>query len=348
MFSNIPPDLTLPPGGSMIPGSGTVYIGSQQLPPDLTGYGAEAGVVFWSNAAGLSSGIDYWYIAQFAVLPDQPDLFQCGYKVSGGGVKALWGGWIDGAGHENATFEAEYQTTLTSRSQNTWVTAPNGDVHVQAHNAWLEALTSDAHLRADNGNTFVESLLAQIIIKSANGLFLESTYPGPAAIQLITAQGTVMVGGAAAGVGPNLTVSGWAGSGTAVEIKANNTTQDRWQTSTTLQTFGGVANTAVTFDWRWTPDYILDLRFRVKSPGPAFSVGLVATVTAPAALPTLDDPPGTGIFTGAGMGNGGAYNGGLINFVARLNSNKTLDLFLSGASGVSDITGGIVTSTPKV
>lgn len=60
MFANLPNDLTLPPGGALTPGSGTIYIGSGNLPTLLTPY--PGALVFYSDAGGFAGNIEYFYI----------------------------------------------------------------------------------------------------------------------------------------------------------------------------------------------------------------------------------------------------------------------------------------------
>lgn len=88
-FTNLPPDLTLPPGGSLTPGSGTVYIGGPQLPVGIaTDPQYKAAIIFYTDAIGLSMGIDYWFIAHFSledlIKSSSLDGVRWGYYPTGG------------------------------------------------------------------------------------------------------------------------------------------------------------------------------------------------------------------------------------------------------------------------
>ncbi len=247
-FRNVPDDLTLPPTGQLIPGSGTLYIGSKQIPADLLADGALAAFVWFSNSAGLAVGIDYWYIAHLRI-GTQADLFQAGYKPTGGTRKAIWGGWLDGSGNQFSTYEAQNNVNLQSS---------------------LKDVT-------------LNSLAHDIIGTAARAVFLEGDFAGPGAVQLISPNGNIGFGKASGIPGVNARIGGWSGGGTRAYIKAGNTDQETWNSDTSTQTFGGIAGCTVTVEWRITIDYIVEVRFQVHSPSNVPNTNLVFAL--PAAVP---------------------------------------------------------------
>ena len=120
------------------------------------------------------------------------------------------------------------------------------------------------------------------------------------------------------------------------------TTQDGWNTSSTTQTFGGVANCTVKIDWRWTPDYIMDLRFSVSCP--SAPTGSTASANLPATVPAIDLSPG-------GMGVLGAVSASQIGartaMTARLTTTQVQVYIATNPNGNTLFEGSFTTTLNK-
>jgi len=81
-FRNIPLDLTLPPGGSLTPGSGTVYIGGPHLPTEIKALNTFGAIIFYSGSGDPLA--DYYYIAYFQLFGVY--YLSIGYKRHSDGV----------------------------------------------------------------------------------------------------------------------------------------------------------------------------------------------------------------------------------------------------------------------
>lgn len=299
-------DLVIPSNGALSPGSNTFYIGGPRIPADLKADGALSALIWYSNADGLAAGVDYWYIAHLR-LGSQQDLLQAGYKPTGSTRRALWGGWIEASGKEYATFEA--YNTLN-----------------------LEATTEDVN---------VTSVLHDIVVTAARAIFIEADYTGPGALQLIAPNGSVAMGKASGIPGSNLQFAGFNTS--RVQMRAYNTDQDKWNSSTTSQTIGGVANCTVLLNWRFTADYILDVRYFVTfpvAPGAAANMSF----TLPGSFPTTDLAPLT---------TRGAYGlclsqagGTLVNMITRIDPG-IIYVFTNGVLNIATWEASITLSIPK-
>lgn len=82
-FTNVPPDLTLPPGNGLGAGTGTVYIGAANLPPGLNTGAYKSAFIWYTDAVGQALGIDYWFLAYTSdAVPEAGVRF--GYYPTGG------------------------------------------------------------------------------------------------------------------------------------------------------------------------------------------------------------------------------------------------------------------------
>ena len=120
------------------------------------------------------------------------------------------------------------------------------------------------------------------------------------------------------------------------------TTQDGWNTSSTTQTVGGVANCTVNIDWRWTPDYIMELRFSILCP--SAPSGSTMTANLPGTVPAIDLSPG-------GMGVLGAVSASQVGtrtaMTARLSTTQILVYIATNPNGNTSFEGSFTTTLAK-
>jgi hypothetical protein len=276
-FKNLPPDLTLPPGGSLTPGSGTVYIGGPNLPASMSQF--ESAIIFYSDTVGLAHGIDYWYLAHFGQshVPFTADGIQIGFYPTGGpNTLSMFGVFVDSNGRDDVTIETNTgNIILNSRRQLT-----------------------------------LESAVGQsMVLLSGNDLELESA--GSGIVYLASAFGNVSFRKT---MGSNSEIVEIRNLGTQPNIKAlNSATIDVWQSIVTLATNIGGVNADVYFDWRQTVDFVVECRWVINwGPyGVPGSMGL--TRPLPAGMPIVDASPSNANGTAAfypfvvSGGSGGIY-----------------------------------------
>lgn len=95
--------------------------------------------------------------------------------------------------------------------------------------------------------------------------------------------------------------TGPAVNGNDVYIKSTKaaSTQDEWTTDSSTQTITGVAGCTVRFMWRWTPDYLCEVRFFVQVPGGGLpAVPTFSSFAYPVGLPPVDLGPGGSVNQG--------------------------------------------------
>jgi hypothetical protein len=252
-FKNLPPDLTLPPGGSLTPGSGTVYIGGPNLPASMSQF--ESAIIFYSDTVGLAHGIDYWYLAHFGQshVPFTADGIQIGFYPTGGPqTLSMFGVFVDSNGRDDVTIETNTgNIILNSRRQLT-----------------LESMANFA--------MFIFS-----------GLDLEMSSANGGIVYLASDFGNISFRKA---LGSNTEIAEIRNLGTQPNIKAlNSVTIDVWQTATTTQTMNGVAGCTTVFAWRITIDWVVEVRMLFNTPvGSFFTPVPFFSFALPAAFPTID------------------------------------------------------------
>lgn len=287
-FRNIPDDLVLPPGGALVPGSGTVYIGSKRLPAAMASF--ESALVFYTDPIGLSQGIDFWYIAHFgaSIAPFVADGLQVGYYPTGG--------------------------PLTKSNMSAYYVGGTNQIIIEGND------TGAIQFRQNAGG--------DLIVKTNTGtVFITTQSPNVAAIRLLAPLGQNIVIGEGVNVGqPRVEFKGWnGGAANDIYIRASDSNQDIWNTDTSVQTIGTVGGCTVKFDWRITPDFVIDVRFFITCPSaPGVGAGAVG-VNLPVSFPAIDLGPGTsrGGFT-ACVGEGGT---GFYPMMMRFNNGGTCALF---------------------
>ena len=85
--------------------------------------------------------------------------------------------------------------------------------------------------------------------------------------------------------------TGPAVNGNDVYIKSTKTasTQDEWNTDVSTQTVTGVEGCTLTYWWRWTPDYICEVRYLLTCPATTSGSNLVLPLPTP--MPSVDFGP---------------------------------------------------------
>lgn len=292
-FKNLPPDLTLPPDGSLTPGSGTVYIGGPQLPAAMSQF--ESAIIFFTDTLGLAQGIDFWYLAHFGQTnpPFTSDGVQIGYYPTGG--------------------------PLTKSTIGTFISSITGrdDVVIEAHTGDVQLRTTDG-----TGSVFLQSG-GQVQATAQQAVIVSSGGSGAGQLQLSALNGQVAFLCADFGnisfrkaIGTNTEIVEMRNLGTKPNIKAlNSSTIDVWQSLASTQTIAGVAGCTVKFDWRITVDWVCEIRVRIDNGAgwPAVpAAGSVVCPTVAQGFPVIDvnstgqGPHLVGIYLQSGTGNQGA------------------------------------------
>jgi len=309
--SSINLDMTIPSNGSATPGSGTIYIGGPRLPSELVAAGFKGALVFFSDAAGLAAGIKYWYLAHITV----------------GGSESLSMGSCDTLGALTDVVAAQYD--LGTHALIAALTDNNGasvnvstDVLIQSFQgsvdlSALKPTGSDVVLQASRNVQL--GAVSQVVLNPGSLVYVISP-------SLKFDQG---------GTGPSLTMDGTNVANGPIKTKVTtngptyNNPQDTWNSSSTLQTVNGIANFQCNIYWRWTADYICEVRFFLLSSGPVPS-GSTLTCNMPANFPSVDYAPGNPRGpAGVAIGSGGAN---LTTMASRIQTGtpNTLQVFMSG------------------
>jgi hypothetical protein len=195
---------------------------------------------------------------------------------------------------------------------------------------------------------FVNIVATDSMTVNAFNTFVLSASALGDAIELRAQGGQIDIGGDRSATQARLQLSGWQGNGpVAIKVVDPGTTnQDAWNTNTSTQTVGGKTSTVI-FDWRWTSDYIVEVRLRVTTATPPFGVAFALNCNVPAGLPLPDSGPGTGVFVNA-WGVLGAYNGAnVIPLSARLNATGIVDVFSQALGTLQDFSGAFVYTAAK-
>lgn len=280
-FQNLPPDLTLPPGGSLTPGSGTIYIGSTQLPVGLAGVGGyKSAIVWFTDAIGLAAGIDYWFMAHFSDGGLVEDGVRFGYYPTGGPVTV------------------PMVTPLTVGGQKQTIIESPQVAILKAPSVFVSNTSTGAAIVIGTGGNNV--LLGATVV---DNVFIEAKANGAGNIVVDTGGGIYICPGSQGGLNDvvfeRMSVGGVFNTNERIAIKnlgvkpyikgENSSTIDVWQNSATLQTIQGIANCTVGISWRITVDFMVEVRAFIQSGGGLFfAPAAFIQCNMPAGFPTID------------------------------------------------------------
>lgn len=296
-------DLTIPSNGSTTAGSGTIYIGGPRLPSELVAANFKGALVFYSDAIGLAAGVKYWYLARF----------------TDGIRESLSIGWCDLSGVLTDMISGGYDSSIALFT--TLITSGPATVSTQGNDIYAVTSTGDVTVASLIGALNLQGTGTDIDAIANNLIRLRTISNG------ITFEGPIING-------PVLKVSGLTASPSNVKMKVTTNgngvnDQDVWNSSTTLQTVNGIANFQCNIYWRWTADYICEVRFYLLSSGPVPAGGTL-TCNMPANFPSVDYAPGNPRGpAGVAIGSGGAN---LTTMASRIQAGtpNTLQVFMAG------------------